>query len=104
VYVGSEHTDVKQNKVWRNIYLCDKRTLSFLDALGHTIQKYPTSMPCHNCGVLLPIESIEVDHQNPQVGGRFVLKTFRILELTMAGPSGVKGLNYVVHKGDTSKL
>ena len=44
-------------------------------------------MPCHNCGVLLPIQSIEVDHQNPQVGGRFVLKIFRILGLTTAAGS-----------------
>ena len=104
MYIGSEHTNVKQNKVWKKMYLCEKRTLSFIDSLGHTIQKYVTSMPCHNCGVLLPIESIEVDHQNPQVGGRYVLKILRILGLTTAAATGFKGGLYVLHGGNTSKL
>jgi hypothetical protein len=51
-------------------------------------------MPCHNCGVVLPIQSIEVDHQNPQAGGRFVLKIFRTIGLTTTGPIGAKGGAY----------
>jgi hypothetical protein len=55
-------------------------------------------MPCHNCGVLLPLQSIEVDHQNPQAGGRFVLKIFRIIGLTTQGPIGAKGVAYVFNQ------
>jgi hypothetical protein len=104
MYIGSEHTNVKQNKVWKKMYLCEDRMLSFMDSGGHPTRKLVTSMPCHNCGVLLPIQSIEVDHQNPQVGGRFVLKIFRILGLTTAAATGVKGGLYVLHKGSRSGL
>ena len=34
MYIGSQHTDVKQNKVWKKIYLCDNRTLGFMDSGG----------------------------------------------------------------------
>jgi hypothetical protein len=98
MYIGSEHTNVKQNKVWKKMYLCEDRMLLFIDSRGQPTLKLVPSMPCHNCGVLLPIHSIEVDHQNPQAGGRFVLKIFRILGLTTGAATGVKGGLYVLHQ------
>src|ERR1700722_4259007 len=35
MYIGSENTNVKQNKVWKKMYLCEDRMLSFMNSGGH---------------------------------------------------------------------
>jgi hypothetical protein len=99
MYVGAQHTNVKQNKVWKALYQCDDRSVLFMDSGGAIVRKYVSTVPCHNCGVVLPVESIEVDHQNPQVGGRYVLKILRILGLTTAAATGTKAGYYQAHGG-----
>ncbi len=50
-------------------------------------------MPCHNCGVILPLEFLQVDHHMPQTGGDdlHILKTMRGLGMTRTAASGAKG-------------
>jgi len=45
------------------------------------------TVPCHDCGLVLPLRNIEIDHQRPVAGSTTepVCKVFRAMGLTQAG-------------------
>lgn len=94
------HGDVKGNGTWQTLYRRAQRQVPFMDAAGN-IANAPAlglwSYPCHYCGIILPEELIQVDHQKPQAfPGLGVLKLFHSMTipggtlLTTAAAQGAK--------------
>jgi hypothetical protein len=83
---------VKANNVWRKLYQWDMRSLVYFEGTKSIFGAAEPTMPCHHCGLLLPVASIEIDHQKPQKGGEeaAIAKVFRVFGLTIAGPEGAK--------------
>lgn len=91
--VGANHLLVKNNATWRQIYKLGTRNVAYMLANGTTTAKAESTMPCHNCGVILPLEFLQIDHHMPQAGGSdlHILKTLRALGMTTQAASGSKG-------------
>lgn len=92
LYVGSNHLDVKTNVHWQNMYQAVNRDLVRMDTLGNLVWYKTATVPCHNCGLIVPYSDMQVDHYMPQVGGNYILKIFRALGLTTAASTGAKGM------------
>jgi len=85
---------VKTNNVWRQLYQVKLRQLACVEGPNEKLGLPEDSAPCHMCGLVLPLSSIDIDHQRPQAGGESeaVAKVFRAFGLTMQGAVGSKGL------------
>lgn len=80
----SDHKNIKLNTNWQNLYQRRKRNVSFMDANGTVADLVNTlwTYPCHYCGIVLPEELIQVDHQMPQASPTYaVLKVFHSVTL-----------------------
>jgi hypothetical protein len=93
------HGNVLTNSpAWRGFYNAAPRVLLYLNAAG---QPMPAPMvdtvPCYDCGLVLPLNNIQIDHQRPQVSNDLepICKVFRAMGLTLDGPAGPKGLHHV---------
>lgn len=91
--IGSDHLDVKTNARWLAIYRKQARQVPFMNTAGNVVNKNLDTIPCHNCGMVLPLSAVQVDHHMPQTGGEdlYTLKMARALGLTASGPTGGKG-------------
>ncbi|MEI8395020.1 MAG: hypothetical protein WCF85_09815 [Rhodospirillaceae bacterium] len=98
LYVGSTHRTVINNTTWRRIYQVSHRNIKRMNADGVVGDWNTETVPCHNCGVIVSMTEMQIDHYMPQEGGNFVTKIFRSLELTTAFPTGGKGQAY---RGET---
>ncbi len=96
LYVGSNHLDVKVDKQWQSFYKLQPRNVAYMNGAGAIVNKMRPTIPCHNCGVILPVEFYQVDHHMPQAGGAdlHTLKLVRALGGTVLPPTGSKGLAY----------
>lgn len=94
--------DAKAN--WKRMYPHASRSVPYMDNTGALINKSQPTMPCHNCGVVLPFEFLQVDHQKPQsdTDGLHILKMLRVLGGTTATPTGSKGLAFLGNTLDGS--
>jgi hypothetical protein len=83
---------------WRLLYNVRERNVSYIEN-ETPVTKHELTLPCMNCGIVLPIGHISIDHQRPQSGGELeaVLKTLRVCGLTNEGPKGTKGLMLMRH-------
>ncbi|HEY3599348.1 MAG TPA: hypothetical protein VGL08_17775 [Paraburkholderia sp.] len=92
---GSDHLDIKENKKWRKLYNAGLRDFPFMDTLGQVTSQEILTVPCHNCGCVVPWSSVQVDHYMPQAGSAslWAHKTLRALGLTVGSASGGKGSN-----------
>jgi hypothetical protein len=90
------HLNVKENVDWRRMYLLGSRDVGYVDAAGTFSTKKEDTIPCHNCGVVLPLEFLQVDHHMPQADGvdLHLLKTMRAMGLTTTAASGKKGVAF----------
>jgi hypothetical protein len=94
--VGSNHLAVKQNVNWKRIYQVANRAVPFMDSDGKVDNAFVETVPCHNCGLIVPIAGMQVDHVMPQAGleDHYTLKVARTLGLTVDGATGAKGKGY----------
>jgi hypothetical protein len=73
--------------------------LSFQASGGGEVMEHLASFPCHYCGIILPVELIQIEHQMPQNGadGAAVLKALHSLNagLTAEPAHGVKNMQAV---------
>ncbi|MGR3431862.1 MULTISPECIES: hypothetical protein [Roseobacteraceae] len=82
---------------WKEIYLLKDRKLNFYKSGGKGTQSKLVSdtMPCHDCGLILPITMIQSDHHHPKSGGksRAMTKVLRALGngICKGSPTGQKG-------------
>lgn len=101
-----EHRNVMENTTWRALYGRDFRQVLFQDPAGGVGLGPPGealwTYPCHYCGIVLPEELIEIDHQKPaSAPGYGVLKLFHSfttpggLPLTTGGAHGAKNTQRV---------
>jgi hypothetical protein len=96
---GSAYTNVKNLSTWQHIYQVESRYITYMNPAGHLVPNFESSVPCHNCGVVLPMSFVQVDHYMPQAGSAdyHVLKTLRAFGMTAMGPTGSKGLAAIAH-------
>jgi hypothetical protein len=97
---GSHRLVLTQSAAWRAFYHVASRTLMYLDTvtgLPLGVPPQQDTLPCFDCGLVLPLNNMDIDHQRPQ--GRQanplepICKVFRAMGLTIAGPAGPKGNN-----------
>lgn len=93
-YIGTQYRQVLNNVHWQTLYQVAAR--DYIEVHGtNAIQLNGHTVPCHQCGLVMPLPHITVDHQKPQEGGEFaaVLKLFHTLgcHLTHATAVGPKG-------------
>jgi hypothetical protein len=90
-YAETTYTNILRQHLFRTMYQIDYRPISCIDGLKPST-KLEESFPCQNCGVLLPISLMSVDHTRPQTGGESeaVAKVMRVLDLTVVGGVGSK--------------
>lgn len=92
-----EHRSVLAFNPWRRFYHVASRQLAHLDENGSSVNKPPEdSAACVDCGLLLPLRTIHIDHQRPQTGNSLepICKVFRAMGLTVDGPQGRKGAEF----------
>lgn len=77
------YSDIKNDPIWQHMYHYASRGLDFLTsspgsgALTPVRKQHPT-YPCHYCGIVLPMEFVEVDHRQPESKPRpCVIKSLR---------------------------
>lgn len=92
--VGADHLNVKLNVDWCRMYQLAPRNVSYMAANGTVAPNSESTLPCHNCGIVLPLPFLQVDHMMPQAGGEdlHLLKTLRALGLATSAATGAKGL------------
>lgn len=96
----SEHTyrNVKNNLLFKEIYNIKQRDLKYErynDMMGvwEEYTQNQESFVCVECGVIMPVGSLQVDHQRPKAQDNYeaMVKAMRIFGLTENGPKGPKG-------------
>lgn len=102
-FATGQHRQVLNNVAWRTFYHVGPRVLTWIGQTGLPLAPAPNgdTVPCFDCGLVLPLRNIEIDHQRPQAGNRHepVAKVFRALGLTVDGPGGDKGVNVFANHG-----
>lgn len=89
--MGCDHLKVKDSVHWRTIY--DVKDYEFQHKLGAVFKpKAMPGVPCFECGLILPLHIIEIDHHKPQSGGleQAIIKVLRNIGwgLTLAPGKG----------------
>jgi hypothetical protein len=96
-FTDGQHRQVLQNAEWRALYHVAPRVLTYLGVNGAPLLPAPMgdTVPCRDCGLVLPFSNIDIDHQRPVAGNDLepVCKVFRAMGLTQGAPTGRKGLH-----------
>ncbi len=92
-HTDSNYRNVKYDQLWRQVYGVRQKQFDTYDSRAN--QKGTTILDatyCQNCGVVLPLRNLTIDHQKPQQGGAMeaMLRVFRALGLTVSTGSGQK--------------
>jgi hypothetical protein len=97
----SSYRQVIDNPDFRTIYSVKRRSFEHMHSNGRIFPHMLESAPCRTCGILLPIDNLQVDHQRPQSGGttEAIAKVFRACGLTAEGPQGPKGQQFLANAG-----
>jgi hypothetical protein len=90
-YAESTYDNIVRQRLFRLLYQVAQRGIQYVDGVTPGL-KTMDSLPCQNCGLLLPLSHMTIDHVRPQTGGEVeaVAKVLRILGFTMAGPTSPK--------------
>lgn len=101
-----------QNDFWRRMYKCGPTSVKFLGPNGYE-EAYIDGTACIDCGLILPLSHMTIDHQRPQSGGETeaIARLFRACDLTDGKPVGAKGKGLInqfkgvgLDPGDYSKI
>lgn len=101
-FLKDQHRNVlTQNAQWKTFYHLRLRALLYINQSGGVVAKPAEStVPCYDCGVVLRVANIHIDHQRPQEGNEFepICKVFRAMGLTIDGPrdASTKGATWSV--------
>ena len=96
-YAPGSHRNVLANPAWQGFYHLANRALAYTDHANAAVAKpAEASVACYDCGLLLPVRNIQIDHQRPVEGNNTeaVCKVFRSIGLTMGAPVGPKGAHF----------
>ncbi|KAF7555600.1 hypothetical protein G7Z17_g2054 [Cylindrodendrum hubeiense] len=85
---STTYADLKDNSTFNVFYPREMKNLLYFN--GEI--KNEATRTCTNCGVVLPVRLLQMDHQRPKIGGQIeaVVKVMRILQLTLEEPRGPK--------------
>ena len=91
-FAKTQYGNVVDDYLFGIIYDVQDRNMPYSSG-GIIAQKTVKTSACMECGLVLPLRNLTIDHQRPQTGGELeaVLKTFRAFGLTTEGPQGPKG-------------
>jgi hypothetical protein len=93
---------IKTNSTWQKLYgLANDRKLIYVNNDGNKVEEVTReTMPCHYCGILLPLKLIQVDHRQPKaIPGLGVLKGLHMLDKGYTKAPG-KGQKFTQFKAD----
>ncbi|WP_206957109.1 hypothetical protein [Trinickia acidisoli] len=90
-YMTTDYRRVLQDPYWMQLFNVQDRDFNYIE--GTTARtSTEASLPCYNCGLILPATHITIDHMKPQAGGQdqSILKVLRGLSsyLTMMPGKG----------------
>jgi hypothetical protein len=90
------YRNIKHNQEWQGIYNFAMRPISYSDKVGGLHQVVEATIPCRQCGIVLPFKLVSIDHSHAQAGSELapIFKFFRALGLTNQSPSGQKGQQF----------
>lgn len=91
--------------LWKTLFNVEDRNFDYIE--GHATKVRPmASLPCYQCGLILPAEHITIDHSMPQAGGEnhAVLKVFRNLNYNLTVSSGQGHFAHAYANGVTQGL
>ncbi len=98
-YWDDKHRNCIREAVWRGLYNVQVRPLTYRNR-DDTVKPTPPAetVACYDCGIVLPLSHIDIDHQRPKGGKKViananepVCKCFRAMGLTKGGSKGLKG-------------
>jgi hypothetical protein len=97
-YARTTYASVKEDVLWQKLYNLQVRQIAYIEN-DQDVTKFEPTMPCMQCGIVLPERLLTIDHQRPQAGGHLeaVVKNFRACGLTQEGPRGAKGQMILQH-------
>jgi hypothetical protein len=97
----SDHRNIVNDERWKRIYGQGKHNLYYINQdfnpFVQAEDNYKVdAMPCHACGLLLPIGLIEIDHRAPKSKASAVLKVIHMLGngYTKQPGGGTKASNF----------
>lgn len=92
--VGADHRACKTNAMWLNFYSLEYQPQVMYVSPTDGTSRYVSEpmMACRQCGIVIPLKVISIDHQGPQTGGeaKAICRVFRSLGLTITGGKGKK--------------
>jgi 5-methylcytosine-specific restriction endonuclease McrA len=85
-YAETTYTNILRQHLFRTMYQIAHRPINRIDGLQLSA-RLEESFPCQECGILLPLSLMSIDHTRPQSGGESeaVAKVMRVLDLTVVG-------------------
>lgn len=92
-YQSTEYRRVLKNDNWRKMFQVSQRNVNQI--VGTTLTSTPQdTMPCYNCGLVLPLDHMTIDHHKPQAGGedRAILKVLRNIDARLTHAPGSGGV------------
>ena len=93
------YRNIKYDQQWKNLYDFATRAVNYVDKDGTATTKMEETVPCRECGLILPIKLISVDHQKAKSGEALdpVFKIFRAIGYAEQHPGGHKGQQILAH-------
>ncbi len=91
-YAKTTYNNIISQRLFSQLYQVGPRTVAYVEGTN-LVYRTEESFPCQDCGLVLPLSRVSVDHVRPQTGGEneSVVKVLRVLGLTVLGSSGTKG-------------
>ncbi|MGN6232565.1 MAG: hypothetical protein ACTHNZ_15555 [Trinickia sp.] len=104
-YMTTDYRRVLQDPYWMQLFNVQDRDFNYIEGTTpHTNTE--SSLPCHNCGLILPASHITIDHTKPQAGGQdqAILKVLRGLYRGLTMMPGSGHMAYAYSSGATDPL
>jgi hypothetical protein len=77
-YMTTDYRRVLQDPYWMQLFNVKDRQFNYVEGIAPRTSN-EASLPCYNCGLVLPAGHITIDHKKPQAGGQHqaILKVLR---------------------------
>ena len=72
---GANYSSLKNKEKWMTCYSVRKYLIPHINQLGELVQQELIAVPCHYCGVIIPIKCSQLDHYEPRKSRRDAPKT-----------------------------
>jgi len=91
-YTASTYSNVKQSPHWQAAYDVKERLFEINHKTHGSMWQQLDSTSCRQCGLIMPLRTLTIDHQKAQDGGgdAAIARVFRGLGLTNGPPKGRK--------------